>query len=338
MKDVLDRLDEELGPHFFPTREEGKDPRSCPSCSEGRLSLKLGRFGAFIGCSRYPDCRFTRKLGIVGAEGDEPGAADAGPVILGNDPETGLPVSLRKGPYGTYLQLGDNGGEEKPKRSSLPKGLSPADVDLAKALALLNLPRELGPHPETGDPITAGIGRFGPYVRHASTYKTIPADEDVLNIGMNRAVALLAEAAAGGGGRRQKAKPLRVLGAHPADNGPVELYEGRYGPYVKHGKVNATLPQGADLGSYTLEQALPLIAARSARSGGRSSRSGPRAARADSPAAVAKAGKTKKASRTAGTKARPATAARKPAAGAKRKAASAPRRKASGKAADSADD
>ncbi len=309
VKDVLDALDRELGPHFFPTGADGKDPRTCPSCSEGRLSLKLGRFGAFIGCSRYPDCRFTRRLAVAGGEGDEASAADAGPVILGIDPVTGQQVSLRKGPYGTYVQLGDGNGEGKPKRSSLPKGLAVADVTLEKALALLNLPRELGRHPDDSEPITAGIGRFGPYVRHGSTYKTIPPDEDVLTIGMNRAVALLAEPRSARG--RQQVKPLRVLGVHPADGAPVELYEGRYGPYVKHGKTNATLPRDSDLATFPLEQALPLIAARASApprdktAGRRPARPGARAARntpagADQSAAAPAAAKRPPRKSTAG--------------------------------------
>jgi DNA topoisomerase-1 len=235
-------------------------------------------------------------------------------VLLGNDPEAGLPVSLRKGPYGTYVQLGEANGDDKPKRSSLPKGLAPADVDLAKALALLNLPREIGAHPDTGEPITAGIGRFGPYVRHGTAYKTIPGDEDVLTIGMNRAVALLAEAK--GAGRRQPVKPLRGLGAHPADGQPVEVYEGRYGPYVKHGRTNATLPRELEPGTVTLEQALPLIEAK----GGKSATAKPRGK-----AAAAKATRSRKANGAAAD-GRPAaeTAAGKP-------AAKRPARKAKGK-------
>jgi DNA topoisomerase-1 len=314
VKDVLDQLDQDLGPHFFPDAADGKDPRVCPGCSEGRLSLKLGRFGAFIGCSRYPDCRYTRRLGVVGAEGADTSGVDSGPVLLGNDPEAGLPVSLRKGPYGTYVQLGEANGDEKPKRSSLPKGLAPADVDLAKALALLNLPREIGAHPDTGEPITAGIGRFGPYVRHGPAYKTIPGDEDVLTIGMNRAVALLAEAK--GAGRRQPVKPLRVLGTHPADGQPVEVYEGRYGPYVKHGRTNATLPREVEPGTVTLEQALPLIEAK----GGKSATAKPRGK-----AAAAKGARSRKANGAAAD-GRPAaeTAAAK-------HAAKRPARKAKGK-------
>ncbi len=270
VKEVLDKLDEELGPHFFPANDNGgKSPRDCPSCANGRLGLKLGKFGAFIGCSNYPECRFTRKLGIVDAEADAASGANLdGPKILGTDPATGKVVTLRNGPYGLYVQLGEAEGKEKPKRQSLLKDMTPDEVTLEKALALLSLPRELGPHPEDGQQILAGVGRFGPYVRHASKYKTIPADESVLDIGMNRAVALLAEAKAVGRGRAA-AKPIRVVGQHPADEAPVELYEGRYGPYVKHGGINATVPRDLKPDELTIDQAVVLLAERAAKGGGK---------------------------------------------------------------------
>jgi DNA topoisomerase-1 len=195
---------------------------------------------------------------------------------LGVDPATGKTVTVRQGPYGAYAQLGEAEGKEKPKRASLPKGYSATELTLEQALAILALPRELGKHPEDGQPIVAGIGRFGPYVRHGSQYRSIPADEDVLVIGMNRAVALLAEPKAGRGAR-QPVKPLRSLGQHPDDGQPVEVYSGRYGPYVKHGKINATLTKGLSPETVTLEQALPLLAAR-AESGGGSRRSTRKAA------------------------------------------------------------
>ncbi|MFZ5791086.1 MAG: type I DNA topoisomerase [Pseudomonadota bacterium] len=285
---VIDELDKDLGPHFFPARADGGDPRLCPACSAGRLSLKLGKFGAFIGCSNYPECRYTRRLGVANGEG-EAAEADTGPKLLGQD-SSGRPVSLRKGPYGTYIQLGEqvpgapkkkkrgkakgkaNGEAEapeapeppKPKRVSLPRGLSPADVTLEKALALLSLPRELGLHPEDQKPVVAGIGRFGPYVKHGDRYKSLGKDDDVLTIGMNRAVALLAEAPSG---RGRAAAPGKKIGDH-SDGQPVTLHAGRYGHYVKHGRVNATLPKGMDPDSITLEQALELIAARAAAKGG----------------------------------------------------------------------
>ncbi len=265
VREVLDTLDAELGPHFFPQQEGGRDPRKCPSCGEGRLGLKLGKFGGFIGCSNYPECRFTKPLAVPANDEDGEAAALDQPRVLGTDPQAGLQVTVRKGPYGNYIQLGETGGEDKPKRVSLPKGMSPMEVTLEQALALLGLPREIGPHPETGQPITAGIGRFGPYVKHGSTYKSLSADDDVLTVGINRAVSLLAEAKPG----RGKAAPLKVIGEHPADGKPVELFSGRYGPYVKHGKINATVPKEIEPTELTLERAVELIAARAAKAGGK---------------------------------------------------------------------
>ncbi len=270
VKEVLDKLDEELGPHFFPANDNGgKSPRDCPSCANGRLGLKLGKFGAFIGCSNYPECRFTRKLGIVDAEADAVSGANLeGPKVLGEDPATGKVVTLRNGPYGLYVQLGEPEGKEKPKRASLLRGMTPDDVTLEKALALLSLPRELGPHPEDGQPVIAGVGRFGPYVRHATKYKSIPADESVLEVGMNRAMALLAEAKSAPRGRAA-AKPLRIVGNHPADEAPIELYDGRYGMYVKHGGINATVPRDLKPEDLTVDQAVSLLAERAAKGGGK---------------------------------------------------------------------
>ena len=269
VKEVLDKLDEELGPHFFPANDNGgKSPRECPSCANGRLGLKLGKFGAFIGCSNYPECRFTRKLGIVDADADAASGENLdGPKILGIDPVTGKQVTLRKGPYGLYVQLGEPEGKEKPKRQSLLRDMTPNDLTLEKALALLSLPRELGPHPEDGETILAGVGRFGPYVKHGPKYKSIPSDESVLEIGMNRAVALLAEAKNPRG--RAAAKPIRSIGNHPSDEAPVELYDGRYGPYVKHGGVNATVPRDIKPEELTLDQAVALLAERAAKGGGK---------------------------------------------------------------------
>jgi DNA topoisomerase-1 len=314
VSDVLDKLDEELGPHFFPANENGgRSPRDCPSCGNGRLGLKLGKFGAFIGCSNYPDCRFTRKLGIVDAEADAiSGANLEGPKLLGMDPATGKAVTLRNGPYGLYVQLGEPEGKEKPKRQSLLKGMTPDDVTLERALALLALPRELGAHPDDGQPILAGVGRFGPYVRHASKYKTIPADENVLDIGMNRAVALLAEAKGAARGRAS-AKPVRIIGNHPADQAPIELYDGRYGPYVKHGGINATVPRDLKPEELAIDQAVVLLAERAAKGGGgrKLSRS-----RKKAPVAANDAGETPKAAK------KKASAKRKPA---KAKSANPPR-------------
>ena len=300
VSEVLDKLDEELGPHFFPANDNGgKNPRDCPSCANGRLGLKLGKFGAFIGCSNYPECRFTRKLGIVDADADAASGENLdGPKILGIDPATGKQVTLRKGPYGLYVQLGEPEGKEKPKRQSLLRDMTPADLTLEKALALLSLPRELGPHPEDGETILAGVGRFGPYVKHGSKYKSVPSDESVLDIGMNRAVALLAEAKTARG--RAAVKPIRIVGNHPADEAPVELYDGRYGPYVKHGGVNATVPRDVKPDELTLDRAIALLAERAAKGGGKK----PKTARAKkaAPAAANDAGARPKANKAAAKK------------------------------------
>ena len=262
VREILDRLNEMLGPHIFPENGDGSDPRVCPRCNEGQLSLKLGKFGAFIGCSAYPECRFTRPLVSANGENGNDDALAEGPKVLGNDKD-GTEITLRKGPYGLYVQRGEAADGEKPKRSSLPKGTGPDDVDLDVALGLLALPREIGAHPESGEMISAGIGRYGPYVKHGKTFKSLKGDDDVLTVGINRAVALLAEPARGRGG----ATPLKVLGKHPDDDGDVALFSGRYGPYVKHGKINATLPKGEDPESVTLETALPLLAEKAAKKG-----------------------------------------------------------------------
>jgi DNA topoisomerase-1 len=300
VSEVLDKLDEELGPHFFPANDNGgKSPRDCPACGNGRLGLKLGRFGAFIGCSNYPECKFTRKLAVVDPEKDaESGANLNEPKVLGIDPATGKQVTLRNGPYGLYIQLGEPEGKEKPKRASLLKGMTPDELTLEKALAILSLPRELGPHPEDGEPVLAGVGRFGPYVRHGAKYKSIPNDESVLEIGMNRAVALLAEAKAAGRGRA--AKPLRTIGAHPGDSAPIDLYEGRYGMYVKHGGINATVPRDLKPEELTVEQAVSLLAERAAKGGGKKAR--PVRAKKAPPAAANDSGEAKPKKKTAAKK------------------------------------
>ena len=262
IKAVLEALDAELGSHFFVEDGSGRDPRLCPVCGAGRLSLKLGRFGAFVGCSNYPECRYTRAFG-ADADADA-GATDT---ALGTDPQTGLQVAVKKGPYGHYIQLGDGENGGKPKRVALPRAIKPAEVNLDTALRLLALPREIGRHPETGEPITAGIGRFGPYIKHGSAFASLAADDDVLTVGLNRAVALLAEAK---GGRRGP-QMLRELGPHP-DGGAVGLYRGRYGPYVSHDGVIASLPKGADPDALTLERAAELLAAQRAKGKGKSRR------------------------------------------------------------------
>jgi DNA topoisomerase I len=287
---VIDALDELLAPHLFPPREDGRDPRACPDCSGGRLTLKLSKFGAFIGCSNYPECRYTRPLSAQ-AEG----SADFGTKKLGQDPETGLEVTLRSGRFGPYVQLGEGVDGEKPKRASLRKGMAPEDVDLEQALKLLSLPREVGKHPEDGEPIRAAIGRFGPYVQHGKTYANLEAGDDVFNIGLNRAVTLIAERIAKGPrGRRFGTDPGRPLGDHPAKGGPIVAKNGRYGPYVSHAGVNATLPKDKTPENVTLEEAVALLDARAERSGP-APHARPRKAKRDTPTpAPKKAARTSK--------------------------------------------
>ena len=257
--EVLDNLNEVLGPHIFPPREDGSDPRSCTLCGTGKLSLKLGKFGAFIGCSNYPECKFTRQLANGGESGGE-GADQVGTKVLGLDPASGLEITLRDGRFGPYIQLGEG---EKPKRSSLPKGLAPADVTLDQAIALLSLPREVAKHPETKEPIVAALGRYGPYVQHGKTYANLGPGDDVLEIGGNRAIDLIIAKESGLTGRRfgGEATAGKVLGDHP-DGGAVAIKAGRYGPYVNHGKVNATLPKDVDPTTLTLEGAIALLNAK----------------------------------------------------------------------------
>jgi DNA topoisomerase I len=255
---VLDALNDLLGPHVFPDTGDGGDPRACPSCGEGQLSLKVGKFGAFVGCSNYPDCRFTRQLAETGDQ-----AALAEGKVLGTDPETGLDVSVRTGRFGPYIQLGEAEGGEKPKRASIPKGTDPQSIELDRALALLSLPREIGTHPETGKPITAGYGRYGPYVQSDGKYASLSTPEEVFEVGANRAITLLAEKASKRSPRGSSV--LKELGEHPSEGGKVQVLNGRYGPYVKHGKINATIPRDRQPEEVTLEEAVELIAVRAAK-------------------------------------------------------------------------
>jgi DNA topoisomerase I len=263
ISNVIDALDELLAPHLFPPRADGTDPRACPGCTGGRLTLKLSKFGAFIGCSNYPECRYTRPLTVPGD-----GSGEIGTKKLGEDPKTGLEVTLRSGRFGPYVQLGEaEKGGDKPKRAGLPKGTVPDDVDLERALQLLSLPREVGRHPEDGEPIKAGIGRFGPYIQHGKTYASLEPGDDIFHIGLNRAVTLIAEKIAKGPRRRFGADPGRALGDHPTRGGPIAAKNGRYGPYVSHEGVNATLPSDKTPETITLEEAAALIDARAARNG-----------------------------------------------------------------------
>ncbi|MCX8133219.1 MAG: type I DNA topoisomerase [Roseococcus sp.] len=343
MSDVIDRLDEELGPHFFPPRADGGDPRACPSCAGGRLGLRLGRTGAFIGCSNYPDCRYTRPLAVAGSEGEGATLAE-GVRLLGHDPATGDPVTLRRGPYGIYAQLGEPGTDEKgkptkPRRASLARGMDPETITLEQALALLSMPRVVGLHPETGEEITCHLGRFGPYLKMGALSKSLDRDDDPLSIGLNRAVALLAEA---------KPRGL-VLGEHPA-GGVVEVRRGRFGPFLLHGTRVANLPRGTEMTAVTLAEAVALLAEKGrdlpqkGRAGGKASAGGrgasarraAAAAPADAAAAEAKpkraaprktAAKTVTPGRKAAAKVATAKAAAKTAPGTKTVAAKAPARR-----------
>lgn len=298
ISDVIDALDEALGPHFFPLHEDGTDPRKCGACADGRMGLKLGKFGAFIGCSNYPACRNTRPLAISEA-GDGQSAQLSGPRDLGSDPASGMMVTVRVGPYGPYVQLGEKAPDapkaKKPrkkkakageavatetadpvveapkvKRVSLLKGMDATTLDFDTALKLLSLPRSLGTHPETGEPVQAGVGRFGPYLKHGAKFVTLPADDDVLSIGLNRACIVIAEKAANAGTRfGRAAAPGKAVGNHPSDGKPITLHSGKYGQYLKHGKLNATLPKDVDADTLTIEQAVDILAKRAEKAGGR---------------------------------------------------------------------
>jgi len=302
--EVLTTIDEFLSPHLYPPRADGSDPRVCPTCHQGRLHLKTSRGGgAFIGCGNYPECRYTRP--ISGTEED--GGSER---VLGEDPE-GVPVSLKNGRFGPYVQKGDATEEvPKPPRASLPKGWSPADMDLEKALRLLNLPRPIGPHPEDGEMVEAGIGRFGPYVKHGSKYANLPEVDEVFEIGMNRAVEVLASKVVRG--QRAAVEPLKQLGDHP-DGGAMSVMAGRYGPYVKWEKVFATIPKEMEPETITFEEALVLVNEKASKGGKK--KAAPKKAAAK-PAADGKAPAKKAAAKKPAAK-KPAAkkpAAKKPAA------------------------
>jgi DNA topoisomerase-1 len=290
VSDVLEALNDLLGPHIFPDKGDGTNPRACPKCGTGVLSLKIsGKSGAFVGCGNYPECRYTRQISQSG-DGPDGGLVDG--KVLGLDPESGQEVTLRSGRFGTYLQLGEaKSKDEKPKRSSIPKGVDPNDVDLEYALKLLALPREVGVHPESGEMILAGLGRYGPYVQHGKTYANVESIEDVLSIGLNRAVTVLAEKAAGKGarfgrGQRQR-EVLKDLGEHPDGNGRIEVLNGRYGPYITWNSVNANVPRGKEPAEVTVEEAVRLLAERAARGGGAKKGKGrAKAGKAATPAAA----------------------------------------------------
>ncbi|MBC7522642.1 MAG: type I DNA topoisomerase, partial [Sandarakinorhabdus sp.] len=255
--DVTAALDEYLGPTLFPAKPDGSDPRLCPTCGTGRLSLKTGKFGAFVACSNYPECRYTRQFA-----GENGGQESTGPVLLGTDPESGEPVSLRSGRFGAYVQRGEG---EKPPRASIPKDApvtGPEDFDLA--LRLLSLPRTIGAHPESGEPITASIGRYGPYLAHSGKYARLTSTAEVFETGMNAAVVKLAEAAAAGPRARGTMAPLRIIGAHPVSGAEMKLMAGRFGQYITDGSTNATVPKTEDGMTIALADAAALIDVRAA--------------------------------------------------------------------------
>ncbi len=252
ISDVIDALDADLGPHFFPAREDGTDPRACPACGNGRIGLKLGRYGSFIGCSNYPACQYTRKLAIDGGENPDDTLKD-GVRVLGHSPVTGEEISLKRGPYGLYVQQGEPDPADKkakPKRSSLTRGMDPEALTLEDALGLLSLPRFVGSHPETGEKIEAGVGRFGPYVKMGVIFASLDKDDDVLHLGLNRAMDLI--------GKKQDS--IRNLGEHPKDKATVVVRKGRFGPYAQWGQMVANLPRGVEMTEMTLDQAVALLA------------------------------------------------------------------------------
>ncbi len=253
ISDVINALDQDLGEHFFPPREDGVDPRLCQACGTGRLGLKLGRYGSFIGCSNYPACQYTRRLAIEG--GEESGETlKEGMRSLGPHPDTGDEITVRRGPYGLYVQQGEPGEDkkQKPRRTSLPRGMTGEAITLDQAVGLLSLPREIGLHPETREPIEAGIGRFGPYVRMGPVFGSLDRDDDILAVGINRAVDVLAK----------KLASVRSLGPHPKDREPVSVRKGRFGPYVQHAKTVANLPRGVVMEDVTLDEMVALLAER----------------------------------------------------------------------------
>ena len=263
--EVLEKINEVFEPHLFPANEDGTDPRLCPNCNLGKLSMRTARSGgAFIGCSNYPECRYTRAFGPPGSE-DESGIPPEGK-LLGEDTED--QIYAFKGRFGPYVQRGQvTEDNKKPPRQSIPKEWPPTEVNLEQAVRLLSLPREIGPHPEDGIMVWANIGRYGPYLKHAEstsnrggTNANLENIEEVFTVGMNRAVQLLAEKIASRGGRGASATALHELGEHPTEGGPVSVMKGKYGPYIKWEKINATIPKDLEPENVTMDMAIQLIA------------------------------------------------------------------------------
>ncbi|MEL6682826.1 MAG: type I DNA topoisomerase [Pseudomonadota bacterium] len=271
--EVLEKINEVLEPHLFPPLEDGGDPRLCPNCGAGRLSMRTARSGgAFIGCSNYPECRYTRPFGPPDPEAEASAIPPDGK-LLGED--QGDEIRVFKGRFGPYVQRGQvTEDNKKPPRTGVPEGWNPEEIGLPEALRLLELPRLIGQHPEDGVNVWANLGRYGPYLKHAEntsfkggTNANLPTIEDVWTVGMNHAVQLLAEKKASRGGRGKAAVPIRELGEHPEAGGPVNIFDGKYGPYVKWEKINATIPDTIEPADLTLAQAVDLIDERAAKSG-----------------------------------------------------------------------
>ena len=263
--EVLEKINEVFEPHLFPANEDGTNPRLCPNCNLGKLSMRTARSGgAFIGCSNYPECRYTRAFGPPGSE-DESGIPPEGK-LLGEDTED--QIYAFKGRFGPYVQRGQvTEGNKKPPRQSIPKEWPPTEVNLEQAVRLLSLPREIGPHPEDGIMVWANIGRYGPYLKHAEstsnrggTNANLENIEEVFTVGMNRAVQLLAEKIASRSSRGASATALHELGEHPTEGGPVSVMKGKYGPYIKWEKINATIPKDLEPENVTMDMAIQLIA------------------------------------------------------------------------------
>ena len=250
ISDVIDAIDQDLGQHFFPAREDGTDPRVCQACGSGRLGLKLGRHGSFIGCSNYPTCQYTRRLAIEGGEDDA--TLKEGQRELGQHPVTGEEIVVKRGPYGLYVQQGAPDPADKkakPRRASLPKGIDGETMTLDQALGLLSLPREIGAHPVTGEMLEAGIGRFGPYVKMGAIFASLDKDDDVLTIGLNRAVDAM----------QKKLESVRNVGLHPKTSEAVMVKKGRFGPYIQSGQIVANLPRGVTMEDVSLDEAVALL-------------------------------------------------------------------------------
>ena len=255
ISDVIDALDADLAPHFFPEPAAGGDPRLCTACGTGRLGLKLGRYGSFIGCSNYPACQYTRRLVVDAKDGEGGETLKDGVRVLGTHPETSEEITVKRGPWGLYVQQGEPDPADKkakPRRTTLPRGFEGDSVTLEQAVGLLSLPRLVGLHPELGEPIEAGVGRFGPYVKMGAIFASLEKDDDILEVGMNRAMDVLGK----------KLASVRTLGAHPKDREPVLVRKGRFGPYVQHGQMVANLPRDSLMDTFTLEEAVPLLAER----------------------------------------------------------------------------